>query len=100
MKLKLLLLITLLAPVSVFAQGEGWDWSDFDMDIGWNQKKPYMSLSYGMSIIPILDYKGKLAKNRFYRSQTWDILTPLPSYGELDLKKKPVFFWKIRLQPW
>ncbi|MBK6682759.1 MAG: hypothetical protein IPG53_23610 [Ignavibacteriales bacterium] len=66
MKLKLLLLITFLAPVSVFAQNDDWDWSDFDLDLGWNHKNPYMSLSYGMSDNSYFGLQGKTCKNGFY----------------------------------
>ena len=85
MKLKLLLLITFLAPVSVFAQNDDWDWSDFDLDLGWNHKNPYMSLSYGMSDNSYLQKRVLLKANL-------DIHIQQQIYGDPDLRKRPGSF--------
>lgn len=61
MNTRLFLLFTILSSTSVFAQNDDWfEWDDWSF--GWNYKKPYISVSYGMSDNTYYGLPGSLAK--------------------------------------
>ncbi len=60
MNAKTILLFTLLSSFTVMAQDDWFEWDDWDFS--WNYKKPYISVSYGMSENSYFGLPGSLAK--------------------------------------